>query len=179
MDKISALMDGELDERQAQQEFARLRQQSELRQNWDTFHLIGDALRGERLLLTDVGRRLSDRLAQEPTVLAPRRGTVRKITTYVLSAAASLAAVALVGWMAISTHATFNPRDEVASAPAPVVLPAPSPAPALAPQVASVPDEGRMNEYLLAHQGFSPSTAIQGVAPYIRSVSARQSSKDR
>jgi hypothetical protein len=27
-----------------------------------------------------------------------------------------------------------------------------------------------MNEYLLAHQGFSPSTAIQGLAPYIRSV---------
>jgi hypothetical protein len=29
-----------------------------------------------------------------------------------------------------------------------------------------------MNEYFLAHQGFSPSTAIQGLAPYIRTVSA-------
>jgi hypothetical protein len=29
-----------------------------------------------------------------------------------------------------------------------------------------------MNVYLLAHQGFSPSTAIQGVVPYIRTVSA-------
>lgn len=54
MDKISALMDGELDEPQARQEYARLRQNGELRQIWDTFHVIGDALRGERLLLTDV-----------------------------------------------------------------------------------------------------------------------------
>jgi hypothetical protein len=31
-----------------------------------------------------------------------------------------------------------------------------------------------MNEYLIAHQEFSPSTAIQGLAPYIRSVSSAQ-----
>jgi sigma-E factor negative regulatory protein RseA len=37
--------------------------------------------------------------------------------------------------------------------------------------VVTVSTDGRMNEYLLAHQGFSPSTAIQGLAPYIRSVS--------
>jgi hypothetical protein len=59
------------------------------------------------------------------------------------------------------------------------VLPAPIPTTAPVAQVASVPDEGRTNEYLLAHQAFSPSTAIQGVVPYIRSVSTRQSSKDR
>jgi hypothetical protein len=60
-----------------------------------------------------------------------------------------------------------------------VVLPAAIPAPAAVPQVASVPDDGRTSEYLLAHQAFSPSTAIQGVVPYIRSVSTRQSFKDR
>src|SRR5687767_11769728 len=99
MDKISALMDGELDERQFQQELTRLRQDSQLKQTWNTFHLIGDALRGERLLLTDVSGALSQRLAGEPTVLAPQRGRVRKATTYALSAAASAAAVALVGWV--------------------------------------------------------------------------------
>lgn len=178
MEKLSALMDGELDERQAQQEFAQLRQDGESRQKWDTFHLIGDALRGERLLLTDVVKSFSERLAKEPTVLAPRRGLRRRIATYALSAAASVAAVALVAWVAISTH-TVTPQ-EVASAPPPppqVALPAVAPvAPAA---LASVPDDGRTSEYLLAHQGFSPSTAIQGVAPYIRSVSARHPSKDR
>ena len=178
MDKISALMDGELDARQAQQELARLRQNGELQQKWDTFHLVGDALRAERLLLTDVAGALAERLAREPTVLAPNRGAARKMTTYVLSAAASVAAVALVGWLALSSPPALNARNEVASAPPMVVLPAALPAPAV-PQVASVPDDGRTNEYLLAHQAFSPSTAIQGVVPYIRSVSTRQSFKDR
>jgi sigma-E factor negative regulatory protein RseA len=31
-----------------------------------------------------------------------------------------------------------------------------------------------MNEYLIAHQEYSPSTAIQGLAPYIRTVSSAQ-----
>ena len=39
----------------------------------------------------------------------------------------------------------------------------------------SASNDGSMNEYLLAHQGFSPSTALQGVTPYIRSVSATRS----
>jgi sigma-E factor negative regulatory protein RseA len=60
--------------------------------------------------------------------------------------------------------------------PAPPVATAP-PVTALAPLAAtpqaevSVPSEGQSNEYLLAHQGISPSTAMQGVAPYIRTVS--------
>lgn len=172
MDKISALMDGELDGRQVQQELARLKLQRELRENWDTYHLISDALRGDALLSANLKHRVSERLAQEPTVLAPRRSVGRKVVAYALSAAASLSAVALVGWLAVSIS-TIKTEPEIARAPAPaVVLPAP------APQMASVPNEGNMNEYLLAHQGFSPSTAIQGVAPYIRSVSVSPPAKN-
>ena len=36
-----------------------------------------------------------------------------------------------------------------------------------------------MNEYLMAHQEFSPSTALQGVAPYIRSVSITRQAQGR
>jgi sigma-E factor negative regulatory protein RseA len=182
MDKISALMDGEIDERHIQHELTRLRQDGELRQTWNTFHLIGDALRGERMLLTDVAGSLSRRLADEPTVLAPQRDRSRKVTTYALSAAASVAAIALVGWVALAPHQGQRPADiaQMQQAPvAPVALPVPAPAPVQATPVASVPYDGSRNEYILAHQGFSPSTAIQGVAPYIRGVSARQSFKDR
>ncbi len=177
MDRISALMDGELGEREARQELARIRRQDELREGWDVFHLIGDALRGECLLSSEFSRRLSERLAQEPTVLAPHRRMARRIATYALTAAASLSAVALVGWIAVSTS-TVSTQPQVARAPTPsAVLPAPIAA--SAPPLTSVPDEGRMNEYLLAHQGFSPSTAIQGVAPYIRSVSSSQRPQNR
>jgi sigma-E factor negative regulatory protein RseA len=175
MDKISALMDGELDDRQAREQLVRLKQDDELVDCWHTFHVIGDSLRGEPLLSQGFSGRVTDRLAGEPTVLAPRRGAVRRITTYALSAAASVSAVALVGWMAFVNN-PLAPQPEVAKAPASI-----NPAPAATPstQLASVPSDGKMNEYLIAHQEFSPSTSIQGVAPYIRTVSGSQQDKGR
>jgi len=62
--------------------------------------MIGDALRGEYLLSRDFSQRVTHPLAQEPTVLAPRRSAVKRITVYALSAAASLSAIALAGWIA-------------------------------------------------------------------------------
>ena len=171
MERISQLMDGELDARAAQHELNRLKLGSELRERWDSFHLIGDALRGEPILSRAFGQRLAERLASEPTVLAPRRSTVRRAATYALSAAASLSAVALVGWVAMSTQTTTLSTGAIATAPVPARVELP---PTARVQPASVPYDGTQNEYLMAHTGFSPSTAIQGVAPYIRSVAASQ-----
>src|SRR5688572_20259968 len=162
MDRISALMDGELEADQAELQLARLKQDPEARASWDSYHLIGAAMRGEPMMTPNLARRLSDRLAQEPTVLAPRPKHAGHATIYALSAAASIAAVAVVGWVAF--HNPVAPQPEVAA-----TMPAAAPAPAA--QLASVPRDGTMNEYLMAHQGFSPSTAIQGLAPYVRTVS--------
>ena len=173
MDKISALMDGELESPQALEQWARVKQNEELLQHWHTFHVIGDALRGERMLSSRFNEQMAARLSSEPTVLAPRRSTVQHIAAYALSAAASLAAVALVGWVAFVEN-PLAPQADLAKAP--VAAPA-----ATAPQtqIASVPNEGRASDYLIAHQEFSPSTAIQGVAPYIRSVSSTQQGRGR
>mgnify|MGYP001293432817 CR=1 FL=1 len=174
MEKISALIDGELEGREAQQQLARLKQDADLAQSWATFHLIGDAMRGERPLSQGFGERLTLRLADEPTVLAPRPAAGKRFVTYALSAAASLSAVALVGWMALSNVPT--PQSNFAQAPN---TPPPAADPTPSAQLASVPSEGRMNEYLIAHQEFSPSTEIQGLAPYIRGVSSTQQVKGR
>lgn len=173
MEKISALMDGELEGQEAQQLLARLKQDEELVQDWHAFHVIGDALRGERALSREFTQRLASRLTGEPTVLAPRPArTKQRFAAYALSAAASMSAVALVGWVAFLNNPLSQP--EVASSPT-------SPPAAAAPstQLASVPSEGEMNEYLIAHQEFSPSTAIQGLAPYIRGVSSTRQVKGR
>ena len=172
MDKISALMDGELDERQAREQLARLKQDQDLARCWQTFHLIGDALRGDHGLSHGFDQRLTVRLAAEPTVLAPRRSTARRVVAYALSAAASLSAVALVGWVAFVNN-PLAPQPEIAKAqiPPPAVTPS--------TPLASVPSAGKMNEYLIAHQEFSPSTALQGLAPYIRTVSSTQQGQGR
>lgn len=180
MDKISALMDGELDAHHNEAQFARLKNDTEARACWDTYHLIGDALRGERIVSKNLSGRLSERLAQEPTVLAPSRAkpTGRRIAPYAWSAAASLSAVALVGWMAFNGPFTPQPQSVALSSQAPAAAPAvPATPVSVTAPLASVPSDGRMNEYLMAHQEFSPSTALQGLVPYIRSVSATQTGK--
>jgi sigma-E factor negative regulatory protein RseA len=173
MENLSALMDGELSDAEAGRELARMKSDPALRETWHSFHFVGCALRGERLLSPGFSEKLARRLADEPTVLAPNRLPARptRFTTYALSAAASLAVVALVGWMALTPNVPVAPVAKV------VVPPLPSASDL--PQVATVSSEGRMNEYLLAHQGFSPSTAIQGLAPYIRSVSTTRSIESR
>jgi len=173
MDKISEWMDGELNGQETRRQVERLKQDTELHRCWSVFHLIGDVLRGERALSADFEQRLAARLADEPAVLAPRPPVVTRFTTYALSAAASLSAVALVGWLAF--YNGLAPQPEVAQAPIPT---APAPAPS-EQQLANVPSDGTMNEYLIAHQEFSPSTEFQGLAPYIRSVSGTRQLKDR
>jgi sigma-E factor negative regulatory protein RseA len=163
MEKISALMDGEADGQEAHQAFLRLQDTADARDTWANYHLIGDVMRGEALPAFDVSQRVAAALAQEPTVLAPQRSlrTGRPLT-YALSAAASVSAIAVVGWMAFSTGNVISPAVEVARAPALVQPEAP---------LVSAPSDGQMNEYLLAHQGVSPSTSLHGVAPYIRTIS--------
>ena len=100
MDKISEWMDGELSGQQTREQFTRVKQDTELHHCWDTFHLIGDVMRGERALSREFEQRVAARLAGEPAMLTPRHRVSSRFATYALSAAASVSAVALVGWIA-------------------------------------------------------------------------------
>jgi sigma-E factor negative regulatory protein RseA len=175
MERISELMDGELEAREAQRQLARIRQDQELARCWSTFHLIGDALRGERPLAREISSQVALKLAQEPTVLAPRSYAPSRRATYAVSIAASLSAVTLVVWIAFFNN-PLAPQSPTEIATAPAAQPAVS---AASEQLASVPSDGGTNDLLRAHTEYSPSTAIQGLAPYIRSVSGTQQAKGR
>jgi sigma-E factor negative regulatory protein RseA len=163
--KISAFMDGELAQHEAGSALESLRDEDEARDAWRRYHLIGDLMRDPNTLSSGFcagfSSRVGERVAQEPTVLAPSRRRIEavRMPVWALSAAASLAAVALVGWVA------FGPRDEpqIAQSQPPVL--AAQEAPQVAPPAAA-------NDYLLAHQGYSPRNSLQGAAPYVRTVSA-------
>ena len=136
-ERISALMDGELDEREAADTIVKLAGDAPLRDTWRTYHLIGDALREGR------------------SSVAPRRPAANSPSWRIaLPALAVDAAVAFVSWVAFVP----GPPDKPAAAPvaqAPVIVPPPQAA----------------NDYLLAHQGFSPRVALQGMTAYVRTVS--------
>jgi sigma-E factor negative regulatory protein RseA len=172
MEQISALMDGELDSAEAGRQLSRVKQDSDLRSTWDTYHMIGDALRGSAMMSPGLERRVAQRLASEPTVLAPRARPARRISptvSYALSAAASLSAVAVVAWVALSGNVPGTAEQQARLAQAPAAT-------SVAPSVVAVaiPEAARAHDYLLAHQGVSPSTALQGVAPYVRTVTMSQ-----
>jgi sigma-E factor negative regulatory protein RseA len=153
-ESISALMDGELEGQAADSAIAGLRAEGESLEAWRTYHLIGDAMRDTRLLSAGFTARVAERLAHEPTVLAPaniRRAPAKRLA---LAAAASVAGVGLVGWLA------FAPQPQ---APAPVAQLQPA-------VVTTIPLPSATNDYLLAHQGFSPRVSLQGMAPYVRTV---------
>ena len=161
---LSAWMDSELNGQQAGPLLPQLTRDAELRRNWDCYHLIGDALRGVHG--PDLCARICARLDTEPTVLVPRRHhRSEKLRWTAMSVAASAAAVAFVGWIALT--GTQQDSVQVAAVPAAEIK-----------QVAVPAGEGA-KDYLLAHQRYSPSSAMQGVAPYVRTVAEQRGSARR
>ena len=142
-ERISALMDGELDDQAAGAAIDEPARDRAARETWRLYHLISDAVRENQPL---------PRAAVVP-IPRPRRWTPLPI-------AASLAAVALVGWVAFSPQQpTPLPQPAVAQAPAPKAASVPVPLPTAA------------RDYMLAHQAVSPRGSLQGMAPYVRTVS--------
>jgi sigma-E factor negative regulatory protein RseA len=170
--RISALMDGELARHESAGPLEALRAGGEAREAWGAYHLIGDAMRETRMLSAGFTARVAAELEREPVVLAPARLRLRpsRALWQTLRAAASVAAVALVAWLA------FAPQEGAGPAPQPQVAKVEAPAPqarpvAAKPAAALVAPPDAANDYLLAHQGYSPRNSLQGVAPYVRMVS--------
>ncbi|MGH8750294.1 MAG: hypothetical protein ACREUV_01160, partial [Burkholderiales bacterium] len=86
----------------------------------------------------------------------------QKVKYAALSVAASLAAIAMVGWVVLQNY-TDKPTENLAARQ--------SSAQAMLASLPKYPLNSNVNEYLLAHQEFSPSTTMQGVASYVRTVS--------
>lgn len=167
MERISAFVDGEVGESEVTGQIRRMKEDPRLRTAWETYHLVGDTLRGEKIGLSrDFGAKLSARLAAEPTILAPRIRTPLQTSArrFALPVAASLGGVALVAWLAVFNN-PFAPQKENLALKPLVPLTAQT-------QLAANPPGGEVNDYLLAHQQFSPSTTMQGVASYVRTVSS-------
>ncbi len=149
--RISALVDGELEHEEAMALFAAAQdeERESLRQNWLAYHLIRDTLRQTSPLSADFDARFSERLEKEATVLAPRRFLPHKRTLIALSAAASVTAFSLVGWVAFQINGGNGPgaRAETVVAEAD-------------------PSEINVSSYLTAHQEYSH--AAQESARYQR-----------
>ncbi|HMX15953.1 MAG TPA: sigma-E factor negative regulatory protein [Rhodocyclaceae bacterium] len=159
--ELSALMDGETDPAEAEKALNALRRDEELRRAWDSYHLIGAALRGEDELHADLVPRVMADLRDEPVVLAPRRDSVGAPRRQAwMALAASITGAAFGLWLALSP---------ATPAPGPVIA-------AKAVVAPATENPGRIQEYLVAHQTYAPGLNPQGGARYIRTVAVAEAS---
>lgn len=154
--EISALMDGEVFEDEADVLFDQIKRNPDAHRDWAVYHLIGDVLRQPEYIHCDISAKVRECLEHEPTVLAPRsRALKQKARVFALSAAASLLAVGVVAWMSLQITPETAPQLAMQqSAMRPVNM-----------QIQS-----KSSDYLMAHQEFSPSNDMNGGASYIRTV---------
>ena len=156
-EEISRLMDGELDDELMDVVAAQLRRPEGVAA-WSCYHVIGDTLRGNPPLSPGFTQRLSARLAAEPTVLAPRPKPARSLPM-AWAAAATVAAVAVVGWVAFGT---LDPQSmALAQARESATV-----------RAAAIKPRGVPADYLLAHREVSPREPIPGVGTYLRPATA-------
>lgn len=179
-DKISALMDGELDAEDAANMVAQFGKTDQFRDEWAIYHMISDVMgqsgQATGPMPADISRRVSTRVASEPTVLAPRSQSAQFAPRHRMKAyaiAASITAAAVVGWM--NLQVTEQPAQLMAdnSPAAPAQSQAQVATTALPPiPVTSVSASApiHIDDYLLAHRAFSPGTAMPGAVPYVRAV---------
>lgn len=177
-EQISALMDGEWEHANDAHDTSMdscldgICQDRRWRQDWTLYHLISDHLRGDLSVAIDCLPRLNVRFSAEPAetvaasaLTAPGK-TSRKASWFAFSALAAMMGVAAVGWVAWSMNSmnSLNSPPMLAIATAPEISPGAEQA-----EPPSIAEGNR--DYLMAHQGVSPSGVLQGISAYVRTVS--------
>lgn len=97
--ELSSLMDGELETHEAERAIRACCAAEDQKAKWYLYHLIGDAMRGQAPPSLAMPVRMAQRLKEQPTVLAPRRGLQSTVARVAMAAAASVATVGVVGWI--------------------------------------------------------------------------------
>lgn len=139
---LSLLMDGELESREADRAIRDCCGDDELKRTWHAYHLIGEALRGEGTHRGASTERIMDAIAVEPTVLAPRRRLAMSPVRIAFATAASVATIAVVGWIGLQERGS-------PAGPALAAKPASSQAPIVASHVVPL---NQLNEYVVVHR---------------------------
>lgn len=138
-EKISALMDGDLAIEDAEYLMTAMKAKGEAAEAWSTYHLIGDVLRDDPVMRSNLTSHIMKEIAKQPVVLAPKASLPSK-RPVLWSVAASAAGIFFVGWMVL--------HQQVQDSLAPVEI------------AQNVP-----SEYLLAHQSMSPTNSAYFIQP--------------
>lgn len=187
-EKLSALVDNELDELDERRVMKALENDADLRKTWERYHLVHSVLHQELDVLVPSGMaaRVAARIESEPANVARfRRRQVSRIAgTLAMAASVAVIAVAAVQWF---NRPITSPIPSLAAVGQSVpVNSVASPVPSLAVSQ-TAPDnfirtgatrwdvkepetESTLNTFLIEHNEFASSSGIGGMMPYVRVV---------
>lgn len=173
--ELSALFDGELEPHEVSPLMRPAVDDPEMREAWQTYALIGEQLRREYSGEPDLTAAVMARIREEPVVLAPRNIARPARHHPLLALAASVAGVAVVGWLAIVDNLkTPGFSGGVAAvSPAPTfarVADVPQKTTVAAKPAEQKPLRGEINEYLLAHHTQTASFRLGDSADHARTI---------
>lgn len=166
--RLSELLDGELNSRSAVRVLDVVEGDGELRATWERYHLIGQALRGEpidseaRLL----AERIRAQIAVEPVPLRPRRASfAKRLGSQRFGAIAMAASVAFVAFAAAPMlfRDTGPVSDEDLSTPQLVERES---IPMSRLQLEHPGLASKLDLYLVTHQATAPASGAKGMLPY-------------
>lgn len=169
-EKISALVDGEVNDLEHERALRALGKDPALSATWERYHLASTAIRRELEVMVspDLAKSIQERLRNEPPARAgfsdfftPRR-TLKLGAGFAI--AASVAAIAILN---------LPPAPGLDTAP--VASRTPGVAVANAPQ-AEPAQQNALNPYLMQHGEFTPAAGMNGMLSYVRVVGRNSSS---
>ena len=173
LEQVSAFADDELDAREAGLLLTRMQRDGALRDAWDRYHLIGEAMRQSLPEAHDAGfaERVATRIEREDNVNRSRHSVNRLLVQ--LRPVAGMAVAASVAMLAV-----FTLQGPPGSGPSEVVPGAgntPLTVPVIAPRrvdftgVRSQELQDQLRSYLLDHSEHSGSSRMRGgVMPYVQ-----------
>ncbi|MGR9089931.1 MAG: sigma-E factor negative regulatory protein [Gammaproteobacteria bacterium] len=184
---LSSVMDGEAATGEA---LAGVASTSATRAAWARYHLIGDVLRdnSSEVAPMEFAATIAAQIAEEPTVLAPRRSAKRALRPVAgFAIAASVAALAVIGVQRMDPSPAPGAAPAIAAAPGADRIPATTFAePAQMTVVAesagaatpaplelsrdTQPAQRRFNSYLVKFNEQRSNVGVPGVNPYVRIV---------
>jgi len=171
--ELSALFDGELEDHEVASIIGAALADEKQLADWQAYALIGDQLRGAQGFGPEFVGNVMVRVREEPQVLAPRNLVRRSSQHPLLALAASVAGVAVVGWLALAGSPQVQ-RPQIAYVAVP---PAPTFAKAVSGQLTAPPvqqvqvDRAEIGEYLVAHHAHASAFHLGEGVQHVRSVS--------
>lgn len=173
-DELSALLDGDLDEASARPVFESIRRDPALVEQWNSYCLIGDALRGDTRGSADLPARVMARIRSEPTLLAPPAAgsSDQRAPGWraVMPLAASVMGVAAVGLVAFTLYSQPDDRLRHAATPPAAQQVELATVRSVVP-VTSADRADAHRKYVFVHQAMSGGGPIPGAVQYVRTVS--------